>query len=207
MSDKDDKDFQDDDNTKEQLERIDCLKECASELAGSEMNFYESDEISANIQEEFWKQVIAFEESEHTPLFDRLIKADVELPAPDELKDEQLNEKLWEVIHTLQLMNTFLEQTNHLSDRELYEKLWSDVLREDMFVMTNIPNFHCGIDMLGSYGEEDIYLYLKHYANEERREQWLKDFPDYEMPEHEDPQYDRDRFLPKQEMEISEHEM
>jgi hypothetical protein len=207
MSDKDEYKTQDDDFDSEQLERIDRLKERASELAGGEMNFYESEDIPPDIQEEFWKHVIAFEESEHAPLFDRLIKAGVELPAPDELSDEQIHEKLWEIVHALQLMNTYLEQTNHLSDRELYEKLWSDILREDMFVMTNIPNFHCGLDILGSYGEEETYLYLKHYANEEWREQWLKDFPDYKMPAHEDPKYDRDRFLPKHEMDISELEM
>lgn len=37
---------------------------------------------------------------------------------------------------------------------------------------------------------------MKYYADEETRRQWKNDFPDYEMPEHEDPPYDRDRLLP-----------
>jgi hypothetical protein len=207
MSDKEDKNYQDDDNIAEQLERIDRLKERAAELAGGEMNFYESEDISPGIQEEFWKQIVMFEESEQSPLFDHLIKAGVELPPPDELNDEQLHEKLWEVIHALQLMNVFLERTDHLSDRELYTHLWSDSLREDTFIMPGVSNFHCGLDMLGGYSEEDIYLHLKHYASEERRQEWLKDFPDYEMPPHEDPKYDRDRFLPTYQIEMPEQEM
>jgi len=172
------------------------------------MNFYEAEDVPPDVQEEFWKHVLMFEEGEYAPFFDRLIKAGVELPAPDELKtDGQVHEKLWEVIHSLQLMNVFISQTNHLSDRELYTELWSDTLREEMMVMPDVPNFHCGLDMMGSYGEEDMYLYLKYYADEERRQEWLKDFPDYEMPEHEDPKYDQDHLLPKYEFNIPEQEM
>ena len=38
-------------------------------------------------------------------------------------------------------------------------------------------------------------LYLKHYAEEESRQNWIKDFHET-IPEHVDPPYDRDRFLP-----------
>jgi hypothetical protein len=38
---------------------------------------------------------------------------------------------------------------------------------------------------------------LKYFADEEWREDWLKQFPDYSMPDAEDPPYDRDRLLPQ----------
>ena len=53
------------------------------------------------------------------------------------------------------------------------------------------------VDVLGSGSEEDTYLYLKYYADDDWRRFWLKDFPDDEIPDHEDPPYDRDRLLPK----------
>jgi hypothetical protein len=40
---------------------------------------------------------------------------------------------------------------------------------------------------------------LKYYADEDARRDWLKDFPDYDMPVHENPPYDRDRDLPQAE--------
>jgi len=53
------------------------------------------------------------------------------------------------------------------------------------------------IDLIGSGSDEDTYLWMKYYAAEETRRQWMADWPDYEMPEHEDPTYDRDRHMPQ----------
>ena len=50
-----------------------------------------------------------------------------------------------------------------------------------------------------SQGTNDFqpYLYLKYYADEDWRQQWMADFPDYDLPAHENPPYDRDRHLPR----------
>jgi hypothetical protein len=39
-------------------------------------------------------------------------------------------------------------------------------------------------------------LKRKHYADEEFRRSCLADWPDDDVPAHEDPPHDRDRFLP-----------
>jgi hypothetical protein len=52
------------------------------------------------------------------------------------------------------------------------------------------------IDILGGCSEQDIALRLKHYADEAMRQHWRSDFPDYDLPDHVDPPYDRDRYLP-----------
>jgi hypothetical protein len=67
-----------------------------------------------------------------------------------------------------------------------------------------LPEFHstqrCGsfefrFRLLGS--ETDTYLYLKYYAEDDWRQKWVADFPDYDMPVYENPPFDRDRHLPQ----------
>jgi hypothetical protein len=51
--------------------------------------------------------------------------------------------------------------------------------------------------LTGSGSTEDTDLYLKYYASEDLRRQWAADFPGDEMPEHEEPPFDRDCYLPQ----------
>jgi len=52
---------------------------------------------------------------------------------------------------------------------------------------------------VSSGSDEDTHAWLKYYADEETRARWLNDFPDYDMPAHEDPPYQRDIELPQPE--------
>jgi len=91
----------------------------------------------------------------------------------------------------------FLYDTDHLSDRELYAELWSDMLREEVKAIPPDPDGAYHLSPLGGCSEEDIQLQMKYYADEEWRRQFQEEFPDFVMPEHVDPPYDRDRFLPQ----------
>lgn len=44
--------------------------------------------------------------------------------------------------------------------------------------------------------EEDTTIYLRYYADEPWRQSWHQEWPNFPIPEHEDPPYDRDRHLP-----------
>jgi len=176
--------------------RIDDLKRQADELAGGEMTSWKSDALSPDIEEEFLQGVIAYESAPWTTHFQQLEEAGVELPDPETMDDEKLTAKLWEVIEALARMRAFLERTNHLSDRELYTELWNDVLREETKAMAYDEYSAWHTDLIGSGSDEHIDLWMKYYADDETRRQWMKDWPDYEMPDHEDPPYDRDRHLP-----------
>jgi hypothetical protein len=86
--------------------------------------------------------------------------------------------------------------TDHLSDRELYALLWSDILHDEVPLLPDDPGvWH--IDLLGRGDETDTMLYLKYYADESERQQWLKDYGDCGLSPHEEPPFDRDRHLPK----------
>src|SRR6266571_7864097 len=180
----------------ERRERIDELERQADKLAGGEAVAWKSDDLSPELEEDFLRGVIEYEIAPWTTHFQQLEEAGIELPDPETMDDEKVTAKLWEVIESLARMRVFLESTNHLSDRELYTELWSDVLREETKAMTFDEYSAWHIDMIGSGSEQHIYLWMKYYADEETRRQWMKDWPDYEMPEHENPPYDRDRNLP-----------
>ena len=177
--------------------RIAELKRQAEELAGGKMFEGEMAETPPEVAEGFWQHVVAYEKAPWTTNFKQLEEAGMELPAPETLSDEQLTKKLWEVIHGLALLRVFLDDTDHLSDRELYTELWSDMLREEVKAMPPDPDGAYHLSPLGGCSEEDMQLRMKYYADENYRRQWQEDYPDFPMPDHADPPYDRDRFLPQ----------
>src|SRR5688500_18329469 len=106
--------------------RINELRETAREAAGGEMTEWENPDCPPDLAEAFWSNVLAFESAEKTCHFIQLEELGVELPPAEDLTDEELTKKLWEVIHALARMNVFLSQTDHWSDRELYEHMWHE---------------------------------------------------------------------------------
>lgn len=176
--------------------RIQALKDRAAQLAGGDMAFEVSDDCPTDLQEAFWRRVIAVEEAGWTVPFERLVAGDMALPPPDDLNDTQLSAKLWELIQGLALLRIYLYHTDHLSDRELYESLWHDELRELGPVSPNDPGSACHLDMVGSGSEEDTRIYLAYYADEETRQAWREDWPEDGLPETAKPPNDRDRRLP-----------
>ncbi len=146
--------------------------------------------------ETFWQSVIAFERAPHTTHFQQLIELGLSLDDPAQLDDVSLSKQLWDVIHALAKMRVFLKHTNHLSDRELYEVLWWDLLREETVDTALLPDMHCHLDILGIRDREHRYQYLKYFADEQERRFWSEQYPDLDLPLHQDPPYHRDAILP-----------
>jgi hypothetical protein len=170
--------------------RINELKQEFAEREGRDPHDLESE------SDGFWQHIAAFE-GPWTTYFEQLVTVGVELPDPAMLSDPELTDKLWEVIRRLADRRVFLSRTDHLSDRELYTHLWDESLREGTPAWPLGPDSACHIDILGGCSEEDIEKQFRYYADDEDRAHWMKSFPDFEMPPHEDPPYDRDRHLPK----------
>lgn len=178
-------------------QRIEELKQKASDLTNGELVMRQYEELPPGLAERFWENVVAYESAPWTTHFQQLEQAGVELPAPETMIDEQVTAKLGEMFDRLAGLRVFVSSTNHLSDRELYTILWSDVLREATkeILYDEFSAWH--IDLLGSGSDEDTFQYLKYYADEKYRQDWLRSFPGYKMPTREKPPYNRDGSLPQ----------
>ncbi|HSQ23317.1 MAG TPA: hypothetical protein VLN44_02860 [Pyrinomonadaceae bacterium] len=181
----------------DQLDQEKRIEKLRAELLerGGEIS-HESD-LPADLEEEFLKHILEFETSEQLTLMQWLANAGLEVTAPEELSDERLSAKLREIINRMASLGAYLHNTDHLSDRDLYQYLYHDALREPTVLFPDNPGYVYGIDLLGSGSDEDMQLYMRYFADEEYRQRWSRDFPDFEMPPRETPPFDRDKDLPK----------
>jgi hypothetical protein len=178
----------------DQEQRIAKLRQELEKLGGSPVSL---ESMPADMEEEFLRQVLEYESAEQISLFRLLENSGVEIPAPDQLDDTTLAGKLKEIVERMASLGAYLLHTNHLSDRELYNYLYADGLREEAVLFPENPSYAYMIDLTGSGSETDNQTYLKFYADEEHRRQWANDWPDDAIPDHEEPPFDRDRFLPQ----------
>lgn len=181
----------------EQRMNINRLKNQAQNLAGGAMSAMESEELPPDIAERFWENVVAFERAPLVSLLQKLGAAGIEVPPDTELSDAEIGAKLTEITDFLATIQTFVETTDHLSDRELYRHLREESLGEAYADMPPEMGMRLHLDLLGTGSEEDTYLLFRYYWDDEMRASWMKQFPDYEMPERIQAPFDRDRFLPK----------
>ena len=86
------------------------------------------------------------------------------------LDDEQVGERLWEVIDRLHAKRIVLDFTDHLSDRELYALIRRDILPAQV-KLVDLPDNYFHWDCSASDGE-DPTIWLAFYASDEEREQW-----------------------------------
>ncbi|MFM7103672.1 MAG: hypothetical protein ACKO3N_21200 [Verrucomicrobiota bacterium] len=118
------------------------------------------------------------------------------VPLPPARVDEfQLRGRLWEFIHALAGRGFFLHHTNHLSDRELYTWLHDQWFPEETADVPPGAGSSCHIDLTEALAD-DGETFLRYYASEADREIWDEVGSGQPLPPHEDPPFDRDRFLP-----------
>jgi hypothetical protein len=177
-----------------QEERIAKLRAELEKLGGSTTTL---ESMPADMEEEFLRHVLEYETAEPISLLKLLENSGMQVPASDTLDDDALKVKLKELIERMSQLGAFLLHTNHLSDRELYDFLCREGLREEAVLFPENPSYAYMIDLTGSGSDADNEIYLKYYADEEHRRRWAHDWPEDPLPEHEDPPFDRDRFLPQ----------
>jgi hypothetical protein len=177
-----------------QEERIAKLRQEVQKLGGNTMSL---ESMPADMEEEFLRHVLEYESAEPISLLQLLENSGLEVVAPDRLDQETLRDKLKAIVDRMASLGAYLLHTDHLSDRALYEYLYHDGLREEAVLFPENPSYAYMIDLVGSGSEEDNQIFLKYYADEKYREQWATDWPDDQLPAHEEPPFDRDRLLPQ----------
>lgn len=177
-----------------QEERINKLRAELEKLGGNTSTL---ESMPADMEEEFLRHVLEYETAEQISLLRLLENSGLEVPPPESLDDDALKIKLKDIIDRMASVGSYLLHTNHLSDRDLYGYLYHEALREETVLFPENPSYAYMIDLTGSGSEDDNQTYLRYYADEVYRRRWAHDWPDDRMPEHEEPPFDRDRFLPQ----------
>ena len=178
-----------------QEERIAKLRQEVKKLGGSTMSL---ESMPADMEEEFLRHVLEYENAEPISLLRLIENSGLELPSPHQFdNDDTLTAKLKQIVERMATLGAYLLHTNHLSDRALYEYLYHEGLREEAVLFPENPSYAYMIDLTGSGSEEDNQIFLKYYADENYRQQWASDWPADNIPDHETPPFDRDRFLPQ----------
>jgi hypothetical protein len=142
-------------------------------------------------------QLRAGEPENWTPPDEQLARKNIPLLPPAEITDETLTPVLWELLHNLSLQGFYVLHTDHLTDRELYAELWERGLRDPAHLPGRNPRGGWFHDFLGSWGDDDMQLWLRCYASDDERAQHAKEYPQDKIPTKEKPISNRDWRLPK----------
>lgn len=114
------------------------------------------------------------------------------VPDPEGLSDEDVLRHLTVLCWNLYDLNIVIEYTDHLSDRDLYAHMLDWLKTEETHTVHDIPGSTMHHSPIGSYGPEDIQVWLRYYAGEDDRARHLLDYPGEPIPPAELPPYPRD---------------
>jgi hypothetical protein len=186
-----------------QLEAVDReIHEAAPGFEGddseNELNDTYGDADSADSSEELLREpAVGVETDRWRNPHAELMASGVILPPPEELTDEALPAKLWELFHELACRGFYLLHTDHLGDRELYTKLWRENLHEPAILPGPSSGGGWYHDFIGSGRTEEVFHWLRYYANDLEREKYALQNPNQTLPPREQCPFRRDRRLPK----------
>lgn len=142
-------------------------------------------------------QLRAAEPENWTPPAQQLAEKNIPLLPPAEITDDTLTPILWELLHNLSLQGFYVLHTGHFSDRELYAELWERGLRDPAHLPGRNPRGGWFHDFLGSWGDDEMQLWLRYYASDDERAKHAKEYPEDKLPAKEKPSSNRDWRLPK----------
>jgi len=127
---------------------------------------------------------------EQTTLYFELEKRNWAPDHSDNLSDEAVSQALTNLIWSLKDLGVYISDTDHLSDRELY-KMLLDYCDEPNVCFPGNPNAAMHWSPIGSWDDEDMEVWLRHYATPEQRTEHAIENPGWSIPPFEPPQHPR----------------
>lgn len=142
--------------------------------------------VPTEVENEFLSAMLAWERAPIVPIA-QWFTPELQLAPPDTLAPAELHYKLWETIHALAEKRIVLDFADHLSDRALYTLILRDILPvEEKRIEGGGHTLHW--DCAATDDDSDVWL--RYYATDRDRSDWLKDHGG-PIPPHEDPPYPR----------------
>lgn len=120
-------------------------------------------------ENDFLESMLAWERAPALPI-SHWFEPHLSVPPPDKLDDDVLSTILYDTIDRLFSRRIVLQETEHLSDRQLYTLIYRDIL----------PSWEKKVDLPGNrlswkcMDDSDSDTWLKYYATETERIQWLE---------------------------------
>jgi len=133
------------------------------------LKILESGRVPIRVENDFLTAMLAWEKAPILQIRD-WFHPPLDPPAVESLDSDQLHRQLWQLVHRLADRRVFLDFTDHLSDRQLYLLILRDILpsQEKMVDLAS----HC---IYFNCAETDHEIWLRYYASEEERQDWLEE--------------------------------
>jgi len=135
-------------------------------------------EMPTRMENEYLASMLAWEKAPVLPIGE-WFEPRLEMPSPESLSAEELNDLLWQTIDRLFESRIVLDFTDHLSDEALYCLIVRDILPSPEKKMDSSPTYlhwHC-LDP-----GDDVETWLRYYASEEERTGWTEESGQFPPP-------------------------
>ncbi len=143
-------------------------------------------EMPTPVENQFLRSMLAWEKAPTLPIA-QWFNPVLVLPSPEGLDDDQIHDRLWDVIQQLYDKRIVLNFADHLTDRQLYTLILRDILPAEEKMIAQGENY-LHWDCADASGDPDVWL--RYYATPEERDIWQTEYPG-DLPPGEQPRYPR----------------
>jgi hypothetical protein len=171
----------------EHILRNAALRDALEPLLDESIDRVNADVMSTGAENDFLQSMLEWERAPIVPICD-WFSPRLQLPQPDQLNDAQLHDLLYRTIDQLFEKHIVLDFTDHLSNRQLYCLIYRDILPSHEKMIQRRDSF-LHWDCANTDGDPEIWL--RYYASEEERRNWLEEMHS-PLPDVDEPPYPRD---------------